>query len=170
MPTWAERLPRGAVAVGVAASLVLLADLREVSRLHAARVRCGGAPTPPASELEVTLRLLSSQVRQGEDVAGEAVVTNRTRHEIVLRSADGVLLATGTRRVETWVRPGSFTPVALTPGTFVRVRFVVHLAACPHGDGRIAPGFHEISLLLVEEEGGAVRVTRSGSLTTNLAP
>jgi hypothetical protein len=170
LPTWAERLPRGAVAIGVAASLVLLADLREVSHLRAVRVRCGGAPAPPASRLDVTLQLLSSQVRQGEDVAGEAVVTNRTRHEVVLRRADGVLLATGTRRVETWVRPGSFTPVALNPGTFARVRFVVHLAACPHGDGRLVPGFHEVSLLLVEEEGGAVRVTRSGSLPTVLAP
>ena len=170
MSTWAERLPRGAVAIGVAASLVLLADLREVSRLREDPVRCGGAPAPPLSGLEVTLQLLSSQVRQGEDVAGEAVVTNRTRREVVLRRADAVLLAPGTRRVETWIRPARFAPVALTPGTFARVRFVVHLAACPDGAAPLVPGFHEVSLLLVEEEAGEVRLTRSSSLTTNLAP
>ena len=170
MPTWAERLPRGAVAIAVTASLVLLADLREVSRLREDPVRCGGAPAPPLSALEVTLQLSSSQVRQGRDVAGEAIVTNRTSREIVLRRADGVLLATGTRRIETWTRPGSFTAVSLTPGTFARVRFVVHLAACPHSDAPLVPGFHEVALLLVEEEGGEVRLTRSASLTTNLAP
>jgi hypothetical protein len=171
LQTWAERLPRGAVAVAVAASLVLAADLGEVSQVHAEKVRCGGDPAPPTSRLDVTLRLLSSRVRRGDDVAGEAVVINRTRSSVVLRRADGVLLAPGTRRVETWTRKASFAPVALTPGSFARIGFVVHLAACPHGGGRLVPGFHEVSLLLVEAEpGGAVRRTRSGSLTTVLAP
>jgi hypothetical protein len=168
LPTSAERLPRAAVAVGVAAALVLVADVRAVSHLRGG-ARCGGGLAPRASSLDVSLRLTTTALRPGKDAAGEATVTNRSARTVVLRRADGVLLATGTRRVETWTG-GSFTPLVLAPGTFARVPFVVHLARCPHGGAALVPGFHEAALLLEEQDPDGVRRTVSGSVTLVLPP
>jgi hypothetical protein len=168
--TSAERLPRGAVVVGAALLLLLLVDLRAVDHLRAARPRCVEGALPPVSSLEVSLRVQTPVLRAGDDAPGQATVTNRSARPVVLLRADVVLAGAGTGAAVSRLGSRPFRAVELAPGTFATIPFVVHLARCRRGGAALAPGFYEVVLLLVEEQGSVVRVRRSAGQAVVLSP
>jgi len=169
LSTSADRARRAALAIGLAAALVLVADLRAVDHLRSARTRCVDGPLPPLSALEVTVTVRTPVLRVGDRARGEALVTNRSTHPVRLLRADAVLVQPGSSAAVGDAGNARFRPVDLGPSTFTTVRFAVHVARC-RGGSALAPGFYEVVLLFVEQEGTLVRVRRSAGQAVVLSP
>jgi hypothetical protein len=156
--------------VGAAAGLVLLVDLLAVPHVGAERSRCATGRELPTSSLTATLELDGAVRSAGHDAFGQATVVNASGAAVLLVSAEGVLLAPGTREVRTWGEPVSPEPVELGPGSVARLQFVVHLARCEHGDPDLEPGFYELALVLVEGDSAGRHRRVSPSRTVVLPP
>ena len=158
-----------AVAIGAVGLLVLVADLRAVDHLRRERPQCVKGVLPPVTALEVSLSMRSPVLRAGDRTRGEALVTNRSARPVRLLHADALLVRAGSTGALGARSAATFRPVDLGPGTFTTVPFVVHLARC-RDDAVLVPGFYEVVLLLVEQEGSVVRVRRSAGRAIVLSP
>ncbi|HUR51802.1 MAG TPA: hypothetical protein VMZ11_06750 [Mycobacteriales bacterium] len=169
MPTWAERLPRHEAGVTLALTAVLLADLLAVRHLHDDR-RCAAGPLPSRSALAVSIELHAPVLQPGQEVAGLATVTNRSRRRVALLRAAAVAVLPGTGTPVSWRESGSFSAVELAPGSTAQVPFVVHLARCSGGAGPLAPGWYEVVLVLREGDATGVRDRRSAGRAVVVSP
>lgn len=173
MPTWAERLrdtERAALAVSVAAALVLCGD---AAGLHRASGHGGCAPAalPPPTALDVSIRLAASALEPGDDVRGEALVTNRTSSRVLLSGAQAVVVTPGTRRPLTWADRVPYGTAELLPGTFATVPFVLHVARCRRGEaGSFPSGFYEVVLLLTEKDHSGAHQRASAPRAVIISP
>lgn len=163
-------MPRGASLVGAVLSLVAVADVRAVVHLHTDRAPCAVHALPSRSALDVSLHVTEPVLRAGANAAGTATLTNRSGARVVVRRADAVLVDPGTAHPLSWVDDRPFRAVDLLPGTYATVPFVVHLAACRDQAPSFEPGFYEVVLVLVEQDGSGVRLRRSSPQAVVLSP
>lgn len=138
--------------VGWALLALLLADAKAVAHLRAERPECAGALLPPATRLQVQVRLSQATLQPGETVRGIATVTNRGTTTRVLSAVGAVLREPAADRSATWTSADGADAVSVQPGEYAELPFVLHIARCP-GAAPLTPGFYELLVLLSSEHG-----------------